>query len=150
MYAVLRLFLGNAVQDGQIPLIGGDFNACIGEAEDFEQVEFIGPCGMGDRNERGNALIEFVLDEGLCIFNRHMDMANVNDSWTCSRSRDGRLVQIDFILGGLQFVLDDVWYDFGLPIGLDHRCVHCKVRCLARTRDSFKKVSTPKRLETTF
>ena len=102
-------------------------------------MEFIGPCGMGDRNDRGNALIEFVLDEGLCIFNRHMDMANVNDSWTCSRSRDGRLVQIDFILGGLQFVLDDVWYDFGLPIGLDHRCVHCKVRCLARTRDSFKK-----------
>ena len=139
VYAVLRLFLGNAVQDGQIPLIGGDFNACIGEAEDFEQVEFIGPCGMGDRNDRGNALIEFVLDEGLCIFNRHMDMVNVNDSWTCSRSRDGRLVQIDFILGGLQFVLDDVWYDFGLPIGFDHRCVHCKVRCLARTRDSFKK-----------
>ena len=139
VYALLRLLLGNAVQDGQIPLLGGDFNACIGEAEEFEPVEFVGPCGMGDRNDRGNALIEFVLNEGLCIFNRHMDMSNVRDSWTCSRSSDGKLVQIDFVLGGLQFLLDDVWYDFGFPIGLDHRCVHCKVRCFAGPRESFKK-----------
>ena len=139
VYALLRLCLGNAVQNGQVPLIGGDFNACIGEVEDFEQVEFIGPCGMGDRNDRRNALIEFVLDQGVSIFSRHMDMSNVHDSWTCSRSSDGRLVQIDFVLGGLQFFLDDVWYDFGLPIGLDHRCAHCKVRCFAGTRDPFKK-----------
>ena len=139
VYALLRLCLGNAVQNGQVPLIGGDFNVCIGEVEDFEQVEFIGLCGMGDRNDRGNALIEFVLDQGLSIFSRHMDMPNVHDSWTCSRGSDGRLVQIDFVLGGLQFFLDDVWYDFGLPVGLDHRCVHCKVRCFAGTRDPLKK-----------
>ena len=35
VYALLRLCLGNAVQNGQAPLIGGDFNACIGEVEDF-------------------------------------------------------------------------------------------------------------------
>ena len=131
--------MGNAVRGGQIPLVGGDFNACIGEAEECDHVEFIGPCGMGERSERGNALIEFVLEEGLCIFNRHMDMSHVNDSWTCSRSNDGRLVQIDFVLGAPQFLLDDVWYDFGLPICLDHRCVHCKLRCFAGTRDPFKK-----------
>ena len=136
VYAILRLVLGNAVQDGQIPLVGGDFNACIGEDEQFDHVEFIGPCGMG---ERGNALIEFVLEQGFCIFNRHMDMSHMNDSWTCSRSNDGRLVQIDFVLGASQFLLDDVWHDFGLPIGLDHRCVHCKLRCFAGTRDHFKK-----------
>ena len=139
VYEILRLFLGNAVRDGQIPLVGGNFNACIGEAEECDHVEFIGPCGMGERNKRGNALIEFVLEEGLCIFNRHMDMLHVNDGWTCSGSNDGRLVQIDFVLGASQFLLDDVWYDFGLPIGLDHRCVHCKLRCFAGTRDPFKK-----------
>ena len=80
VYVILRLFLGNAVRNGQIPLVGGDFNACIGEAEECDHVEFIGPCGMGERSERGNALIEFVLEEGLCIFNRHMDMSHVNDS----------------------------------------------------------------------
>ena len=69
-------FLSNA---GQIPLVGGDFNACIGEVEEIDHVEFIGPCGMGERNERGNALIEFVLEKGLCIFNRHVDMSHVND-----------------------------------------------------------------------
>ena len=35
--------------------------------------------------------------------------------------------------------LDDVWYDFDLPVGFDHRCVHCKVLCFARTRKRFKK-----------
>ena len=92
-----------------------------------------------EKNEQGNALIEFVLEEGLCIFNRHMDMSHVNDSWTCSRSNDGRLVQVDFVIGASHFFLDDVWYDFGLPIGLDHRCAHCKLRCFAGTRDHFKK-----------
>ena len=43
------------------------------------------------------------LDQGLSIFSRHMDMSNMQDSWTCSRSSDERLVQIDFALGGLQF-----------------------------------------------
>ena len=102
-------------------------------------MEFIGPCGIGERNERGNALIDFVLEGGFFLFNPHMDMSNVTDSWTCSRSYDGRLVQIDFVLGASQFFWDDVWYDFGLPIGLDHRCVHCKLRCFAGTRDPFKK-----------
>ena len=90
---------------------------------------------MGEKNERGNALIEFVLEEGLCIFNRHMDMSHVNDTWKCSRSNDGRLVPVDFVLGVSQFFLDDVRYDFGFPVGLDHRCVHCKLRCVAGTRD---------------
>ena len=102
-------------------------------------MEFIGPCGIGENNERGNALIEFVLKERLCIFNRHMDMSHVNDTWKCSRSNDGRLVPVDFVLGVSQFFLDDVRYDFGFPVGLDHRCVHCKLRCVAGTRDLFKK-----------
>ena len=49
VYVILRLFLGNAVRNGQIPLVGGDFNACIGEAEECDHVEFIGPCGMGKK-----------------------------------------------------------------------------------------------------
>ena len=94
---------------------------------------------MREKNERGNALIEFVLEEGLCIFNRHMDMSHVNDTWKCSRSNDGRLVPVDFVLGVSQFFLDDVRYEFGFPVGLDHRCVHCILRCVAGTRDLFKK-----------
>ena len=80
VYAILRPGLDNTVRDGQIPLIGGDFNAYIGEAEQFDHVEFIGSCGKRERNDRGNALIEFVLKQGLCIFNGHMDMSHMNDS----------------------------------------------------------------------
>ena len=35
------------------------------------------------------------------------------------------LVQIDFILTAAPFRLVKSWCDFALPVGLDHRCVHC-------------------------
>ena len=44
---------------------------------------------MGERNERGNMLLQFVLEHGLQIFNRQMPMSQIHDSL------DGALVQID-------------------------------------------------------
>ena len=95
----------------------------------------MGPCGMGDRKD-----LEFVLEDGFCIFNRHMDMSHVNDTSTCSRTSDGPLVQIDFCSWCFAISFGWCgWWEFGLPIDLDHRCVHCKVRCFAGTREIFKK-----------
>ena len=44
------------------------------------------------------------------------------------RSFDGAKVQIDFILIDGRGELVTTWCDFILPIGLDHRCVHCNIR----------------------
>ena len=133
-------------------MLGGDFNACIGLAE----VELIGACGMGERNERGNMLMQFVLEHGLQILNRQMPMSEIHESWTCARSLDGALVQLDFLTADTRFELLQSWNDFSLPIGLDHRSVHCEVNCnntsvsQKRVKSLFERVETsPQPLPTT-
>ena len=63
-------------------MLGGDFNACIRLAEGYDPVDLIGACGMGERNERGNMLMQFVLEQGLQILNRQMPMSRIHESWT--------------------------------------------------------------------
>ena len=133
MYGLLNLLLRTCVREGRIPLLGGDFNACIGLAEGYDLVDLIGACGMGERNERGNMLMQFVLEHGLQILNRQLPMSQIHESWTCARSLDGALVQIDFLVADTRLELLQSWNDFSLPIGLDHRSVHCKVKCNSTT-----------------
>ena len=84
-------------------MLGGDFNACIGLAAGCDPVDLIGACGMGERNEGGNMLMQFVLEHGLQILNRQMRMSQIHESWTCARSLDGALVQIDSLLANTRF-----------------------------------------------
>ena len=70
----------------------------------------------------------------------------MNDRKICSHSSYGRLVQINFVLGAVQFLLDDVWSDFGLHIDFDHRRPFCEKSDALPTTVAL----TPKRLETTF
>ena len=35
------------------------------------------------------------------------------------------LIQLDYILTSPKFSTEKSWCDFSIPIGLDHRCVHC-------------------------
>ena len=43
----------------QLPIVGGDFNACIGliDGDDLALLQHVGPMGMGQRNARGTMLI---------------------------------------------------------------------------------------------
>ena len=74
------------MREGRIPLLGDGFNACIGLAEGHDPVDLIAACGMGERNERGNMLMQFVLEHGLQILNRQLPMSQVHEGWTCARS----------------------------------------------------------------
>ena len=65
------------------------------------------------------------LEHGLQMFNRIRDASFGLDSWTCKRTADNALVQLDYIIGMPAFVTMSTWNDYQLPIGLDHRCVHC-------------------------
>ena len=46
-------------------------------------------------------------------------------SWTCCRTLDRTCVQLDYIVANFRLQTVEVWHDFALPIGLDHRCAHC-------------------------
>ena len=68
-------------------------------------------------------------------------MSQIHESLTCARSLDGAFVQIDFLLADTRRELLQSWNDFSLPIGLDHRSLHCKVKCNS-TSVSRKRVSS--------
>ena len=79
---------------------------------------------MGQRNARGTMLIHWILQNKLYIFNRDSSLQQA-ESWTCRRALDGAYVQLDFIIGDASFNLKKAWQDHCIPIGNDHRCVHC-------------------------
>ena len=126
MYDVLNLVVNACVEAGDIPIVGGDFNACIGpiNSDDLTFLQHVGPNGMGQRNARGTMLIHWILQNKFYIFNRDSSLQQA-ESWTCCRVLDGAPVQLDFIIGDASFNLKKAWQDHCIPIGNDHRCVHC-------------------------
>ena len=125
MYTLLQVLLDNCVSRGACPILGGDFNACIGLVSGNDDVDLVGCSGFGERNAQGMLLAQWVMQNGLYIANRQEPTHQTEDSWTCRRSSDGILTQIDFIILDRRTVFDNTWNDNVIPIGLDHRCVHC-------------------------
>ena len=88
----------------------------------------MGEWGSGLRNARGATLMSWILMNGLQIASRQSPANNVDDSWTCQGTMDGARVQLDYILTDARACVDTIWHDQLVPIGLDHRCVHCLLR----------------------
>ena len=59
MHDVLNLLVDAFAEAGDVPIVGGDFNACIGliDGGDFTFLQHVGPIGMGQRNARDTMLI---------------------------------------------------------------------------------------------
>ena len=73
-------------------------------------------------------MIHWISERGLQILNRLDSTMAIEECWTCKRALDGALVQLDFLLASLRVRVVKAWIDQSLPIGLDHRCVHCLIR----------------------
>ena len=146
MYDVLSLLVDACVEAGDIPIVGGDFNACIGllESDDLTMLQHVGPVGMGQRNARGTMLIHWILQNKFYIFNRDGSLQG-NESWTSRRASDGNFVQLDFIIGDAHFYLKKAWYDYCIPIGNDHRCVHCVLSHLQPYKQRYRRKQMLKR-----
>ena len=119
MYTLLQVLLDNCVSRGAYPILGGDFNARIGPFSRSDDVDLVGCFGFGERNVQGMLLAQWVMQNGLYIANRLGRTHQIEDSWTCRRSR------IDFIILDRRGLFDNIWNDYVIPIGLDHRCAHC-------------------------
>ena len=52
MYTLLQVLLDNYVSRGAYPIIGGDFNACIGPVSRSDDVDLVGCFGFGERVAR--------------------------------------------------------------------------------------------------
>ena len=102
VYDLLGILLLNCDHAGAIPIIGGDFNAVIGNPLPGDDMDLLGTCGFGPRNDRGWMLERWVLEHDLFIQTRLDTNIRHDDSWTCQRSMDGMRVQMDYVLSCVQ------------------------------------------------
>ena len=127
LYSILDLMLLQTRASAAIPILGGDFNACIGAALPQDDVALLGFWGLGARHDRRSKLARWVFEHQFNIGSRFAAKSPMQDSWTCRRAFDNSCVQADFIICDLRLTPSPTWHDFSTATGVDHRCVHSLV-----------------------
>ncbi|XP_060533802.1 craniofacial development protein 2-like [Cylas formicarius] len=123
-----------------LTVIMGDFNAKIGQGR---VSDLVGEFGLGDRNDRGERLIEFCQQHNMAVTNtwfKHHPRRLY--TWTSPQHTNTRTVrnQIDFIIINKRFhnSVTNVKTYSGADIGSDHSPV------IARVRPKWKIIKRPK------
>ena len=70
LYSILDVMLLQTRASAAIPILGGNFNACIGAALPQDDVALLGSWGLGARNDRGSSLARWVLEHQFHIVSR--------------------------------------------------------------------------------
>ena len=104
-------------------IIMGDFNAKIGQGNE----DCLGKFGFGQRNERGDDLINFALAHDFKIMNTFFQKSE-NKRWTWRSPNHEIRNEIDYILTNKQSIVKNVDVLNQVNIGSDHRMVRCKIQ----------------------
>ncbi|XP_033102502.1 craniofacial development protein 2-like [Anneissia japonica] len=104
-------------------IIIGDFNAKIGKNNVIEEV---GKFGIGERNERGERLLEFVASRNLFIRNTFFKKNDRYWTWESPNAATHNL--IDYVISNKRSILMDVAVIPKVDTGSDHRLVRAKIR----------------------
>ena len=108
----------------QYTIVMGDFNAKIGIRKQGEDC-ILGPYGIGERNERGDRLVEFAASRKLYIGNSKYKKREKR-KWTW-KSPDGSVKnEIDFIMTNKENTIEDLSVVSRVNTGSDHRLVRAK------------------------
>jgi exonuclease III len=113
----------------------GDFNSKVGSKE-FED-EPMGSYGYGERNERGDRLIQFVQGQRVKVINTFYKK-NWNSRWTWLAPNGKTKNEIDFILANKLEGIKDIQVINGLKFTTDHRLVRLNLQIMKRRRPYFK------------
>ena len=135
---VLDVLLLHTQAATAFPLIGGDFNANVGALPSHDISQLLGGWGSGTRSDGGRRLVHWVLTHGCQIISRHAAHAADADSWTCQRASDWARFQLDCILADIREKSMQIWHNFSIGTGLDHRSVHCTCRVCVRSPRKFQ------------
>ena len=101
-------------------IVMGDFNAKIGVGN------CTGPFGTGNRNERGERLLDFTKENNLVVTNSLFFKA-ANRYWTWEAPGGVTKNQIDFILSSDWKIVQNCEVITKVDIGSDHRMVRARV-----------------------
>lgn len=108
---------------GESVFLIGDFNAKVGQLKTEDSENFVmGKFGYGNRNERGEKLIQYALEHKLSIMNSFFK-ARKNRKWTwlspCGKIKN----EIDFILSNHPKRIRNIEVLHGFGFRSDHRLV---------------------------
>ncbi|KAK3803056.1 hypothetical protein RRG08_027978 [Elysia crispata] len=107
-------------------VIMGDFNAKIGVKDEDEENEWIGPFGIGTRNERGEKLIDFCTANRLFVTNSFFKKPR-SRYWTWESPGGDYKNQTDFILTTDKTTIQNTEIITKVDIGSDHRMVRSRM-----------------------
>lgn len=115
-------------------MLMGDFNAKTGCKKD-EAETALGNHGIGVRNDRGEMLVQFLLQHNLYVINTFFKK-KANRKWTWA-SPDGRTKnEVDFIISNRKDIFQDINVLNRFSTGSDHRMVRAKIKInLKRERE---------------
>ena len=107
-------------------IVMGDFNAKIGVRNTNDEMKCTGPFGTGNRNERGERLLDFAEENNLVVTNSLFFKA-ANRYWTWEAPGGVTKNQIDFILSSDRKIVQNCEVITKVDIGSDHRMVRARV-----------------------
>jgi hypothetical protein len=135
--------LNEAIQlCGKNMIIMGDFNAKIGQPG-IDEYTVMGKFGHGNRNTRGDRLIQFAFEHRMSIMNTFFKK-RPNQKWTW-RSPDGTTKnEIDFILTNFPRQFTDVHVLNKVAFPSDHRLVRAEIHIKKsnKSRKTYSRHST--------
>ena len=114
---------------GNKTFVIGDFNAKVGRKEQGERT--VGNFGLGERNSRGQMLVEFAAQNKMKIMNTFFQKPQKR-KWTWQGPNRTVKNEIDFILTTRPDVVNDVKVITRANTGSDHRPVVAKIRINTR------------------
>jgi exonuclease III len=123
-------------------IVMGDFNAKVGVAGCEE--ELVGKFGVGQRNSRGEMLMDFCALNNLCITNTLFKQAKVSRIWTWESPNGRDKNQIDYILVSKRYrgsVKNSRSYP-SADVGSDHQLVLATIQLKLRRKVTVKSSST--------
>jgi len=106
-------------------LVMGDFNAKVGTQQIGEE-SIMGKFGIGERNKRGDTMIEFAAQHGLVITNTCFKK-NINRYWTWESPNGKTRNQIDYIMSNQRAIINNCEVITKVDIASDHRMVRATV-----------------------
>ena len=107
-------------------IVMGDFNAKIGVRNINDNMKWTGPFGTGNRNERGERLLDFAEENNLVVTNSLFIKA-ANRYWTWEAPGGVTKNQIDFILFSDRKIVRNCEVITKVDIGSDHQMVRARV-----------------------
>lgn len=107
-------------------VIMGDFNAKMGFKQDEAEVA-IGKYGYGERNDRGQRLLNFLHQENLCMMNSFFSK-KPQRKWTWISPDGSAKNELDFIITNQKEIIKDIEVLNRFSTGSDHRPIRAKVR----------------------